>query len=625
MELRNDREEIAMRLKMFFFTATICCIAAFAQASTCAAARLDVSGQNSICVSCHEDTVFTKSFPSSVHGRNGCASCHKVGDIARHARGDEKPAMADCGVCHGEISRNYQFDAHYVNLDFNCTDCHSSIHTQQKIKVSKASVIRKCWQCHAREEYVDKGHGAYVLKGNDDSASCSDCHGLHGIRAFQNTIPLSAEAKLYFMPKCAGCHSDPELAKRNKLNPNVVKEYEETYHGKVSKVGYPARVAGCTDCHSSHNILPPDNPQSLLSPQGRVVMCGKCHSGFNPRFANYIAHPDYGDPHKYPALYVTAIFMVVLIVGVFIFFWTHTLLWWRKSYWETCVRKKPEPGKTDSGECDAEQVQRFRPLYRVMHVLLIISFFMLVMTGIPLKYADADWARALIRLWGGSPSAGVFHRIGASILIILFLYTIWLSLKFLFPKGQVKGCLGRLFGPDSLFPNLKDLRDIRDMFKWFFNKGEMPKLDRWTYWEKFDFLAVFWGMFAIGLSGLMLWFPEKFSYIFPGWFLNIAALVHSEEALLAALFIFTVHFFNNHLVPNKFPLEPNVFTGRQTLEQLEHERPLEYERLKAAGELEKLRRPAPGPKEMLAWRIFGIGSWLLGVFLTVLLIWAIVL
>jgi len=608
-------------VKAVLRTITLSLLLAFALA--CPA--LSMAAQTS-CTSCHEDQKYKSQFASSVHGGTGCLSCHKIADMNRHVRGEEKPALVSCGTCHADIARDYAKDAHNLQLELRCYDCHRDIHSLQRFQKSKSGIIQKCSGCHASEDYAAKGHGAAVLKGNDDSASCADCHGLHGIRAFRlNEGPLPADAKLYFMPKCAGCHTDPELAKRNGLNPRVIKEYEETYHGKVSKVGYPAPVAGCADCHGSHNILHPDNPQSALSVENRAATCGKCHSGFSPRFASYIAHPDYRNPKKYPVLYATSIFMIVLIVSVFIFFWTHTLLWWRKSYWETHDGEKPEPCKTKPEQSDEEQVQRFRPIYRVMHVLLIISFFMLVMTGIPLKYPNADWARALIQLWGGVPASGVFHRIGASILIILFLYTIWLSLKFLFPKGQVKGWFGRLLGPDSLFPNLKDLRDIRAMFLWFFNKGGMPKLDRWTYWEKFDFLAVFWGMFAIGLSGLMLWFPEKFSYIFPGWFLNIAALVHSEEALLAALFIFTVHFFNNHFVRNKFPVEPNVFTGRQTMEQLQHERPLEYERLAASGELEKLRRPAPGAREDLAWRIFGIASWLLGVFLTLLLIWAIVL
>ena len=160
------------------------------------------------------------------------------------------------------------------------------------------------------------------------------------------------------------------------------------------------------------------------------------------------------------------------------------------------------------------------------------------------------------------------------------------------------------------------------MFRWFFKKGDMPKFDRWTYWEKFDFLAVFWGMTAIGGSGLMLWFPEESSWIFPGWLLNVATVVHSEEAFLAADFIFTVHFFNNHLVPNKFPLEPNVFTGRYTVEALRHERPLEYERLVAEGRLDALKREGPGLLTQFFASLFGLSSLLFGLFLTALIFWA---
>ena len=510
------------RSEILFLLLLMCCIVLGAPVWADAAHTENTSGRNARCIDCHEDSVYRTGFVKSVHGPNGCESCHNVGDISRHSRGDETAAMADCGACHNESSRNYANDVHYLKQDFLCTDCHRGIHTLQQVKKSKAAIVTKCSECHDKADYVEKGHGAAVLKGNNDSASCADCHGLHGIPAFRASVaeagPLPAEAKLFFMPKCTACHTDPELTKRNNLSPKIVKEYEETYHGKVQKVGYPARVAGCADCHVSHNILPPSNPQSVLSTGNRAAVCSKCHSGFNPRFARYIAHPDYNDPKKYPVLYGFSIFMLILIVGVFIFFWTHTILWWRKSYWETCLGEKPEQGKAEPGHCEAQQVMRFRPLYRIMHVLLIISFFMLVMTGIPLKYPDADWARVLIRLWGGVPASGVFHRIAATILTMLFLYTIWLSLKFLFPRGQVKGWTRRLLGPDSLCPNLKDLSDIKGMFLWFLNRGAMPKLDRWTYWEKFDFFAVFWGMFAIGLSGLMLWFPEKFSYIVPGWF-----------------------------------------------------------------------------------------------------------
>ena len=151
----------------------------------------------------------------------------------------------------------------------------------------------------------------------------------------------------------------------------------------------------------------------------------------------------------------------------------------------------------------------------------------------------------------------------------------------------------------------------------------MPKFDRWTYWEKFDFLAVFWGMLAIGLSGFMLWFPGQFSYVVPGWVINIATIVHSEEAFLAAVFIFTVHFFNNHIVPNKFPLEPNIFTGRYTLEAMREERPLEYERMVAEGKLESMKREGPGLGTQLFASVFGLGSLVLGLLLLGLIFWAV--
>ena len=84
--------------------------------------------------------------------------------------------------------------------------------------------------------------------------------------------------------------------------------------------------------------------------------------------------------------------------------------------------------------------------------------------------------------------------------------------------------------------------------------------------------------------GGLLWHPELSSYIVPGWVLNVATLVHSEEALLAALFIFTVHFFNTHFVPDKFPMDRLIFTGTYSMDDLKRDRPVEYERLMARAE-----------------------------------------
>ena len=128
-------------------------------------------------------------------------------------------------------------------------------------------------------------------------------------------------------------------------------------------------------------------------------------------------------------------------------------------------------------------------------------------------------------------------------------------------------------------------------FRWFVGLGPRPVFDRFTYWEKFDYWAVFWGMAIIGGSGLMLWFPVLFSRILPGWVFNIALLVHGEEALLAVGFIFTIHFFNGHLRPEKFPMDMVIFTGRVEEHEFQAERPAEYARLTAAGPAAR-RRPA---------------------------------
>ena len=133
--------------------------------------------------------------------------------------------------------------------------------------------------------------------------------------------------------------------------------------------------------------------------------------------------------------------------------------------------------------------------------------------------------------------------------------------------------------------NAQDLDQFIATMKWFVGRGPRPQYGRWTYWEKFDYFAVFWGIAVIGSTGLTLWFPVFFTRLLPGSFINIATIIHSDEALLATGFIFTVHFFNTHLRPEKFPMDTVVFTGHMPLAELKRDKPLEYEALVASGEL----------------------------------------
>jgi cytochrome b subunit of formate dehydrogenase len=145
-----------------------------------------------------------------------------------------------------------------------------------------------------------------------------------------------------------------------------------------------------------------------------------------------------------------------------------------------------------------------------------------------------------------------------------------------------------VFGKNSLMFNKQDLIDFKRTIKWFLGRGPRPDYGRWTYWEKFDYMAVFWGVAVIGFSGLILWFPEFFTKLFPGWLINVAMIIHSDEALLAVGFIFTIHFFNTHLRPDAFPMDTVIFTGTVPFEEYKLDRPREFEELKNSGKLKKV-------------------------------------
>jgi len=107
----------------------------------------------------------------------------------------------------------------------------------------------------------------------------------------------------------------------------------------------------------------------------------------------------------------------------------------------------------------------------------------------------------------------------------------------------------------------------------------------------------------------------------PGWALNVAMLVHGDEALLAIGFIFTFHFFHNHLRPENFPLDPVMFTGRLPLEKFMDERKSEYDRLVAQDRLAEVLADPPTEGEMTFARWFGFTSYGIGIILIISIYW----
>ena len=436
----------------------------------------------------------------------------------------------------------------------------------------------------------------------------------------------SLEAREFYTKACFKCHGDSALMKKSNLTTVAVETYEETSHGKIRKLGVPS--AGCADCHGAHNILPEEDPKSSIHEENLKKICSKCHQGININFTKYIAHPNLSNRERYPLLFWTKVFMFILLLSILVFYWGHTFLWWRKAYWEK--QRQLREGiliseKLVHIENPGETYIRFRLRDRLFHLICIFTFFGLAFTGLPIKFPDAQWARFMLNFIGGAEGAILLHRILAFIILVeFFIFLVYCAHFALFNKKRGKTITERLFGPYSFLPRKKDWEDFVAMGKWFVDQGPPPEFDHWTYYEKFDVLAVFWGMVAIGISGVLLWLPEVTAKFIPGWVINIARIIHSEEALLAIGFIFTVHFFNTHFVPTKWPMNYSIFTGRIYKWEFIEERSLEYDRLLESKELEKLKVGFPNILGNLLSGVVGITSLILGLLTLVFIVWAVV-
>ena len=289
------------------------------------------------------------------------------------------------------------------------------------------------------------------------------------------------------------------------------------------------------------------------------------------------------------------------------------------------VKKTDEPVASPSDtppspESGSRYYIRFTVPQRYLHGVLAITFLGLALTGLPLRFSNTRVALALAHMVGGFGTILFFHLLNAVLMTIAFL----IHLGNVMYRVVAHKEYGLLWGPNSMVPRLKDIQDFFGNLKWFLHLGPKPKMDRYAYWDKFDYWAVFWGMAIIGFSGYAMWFAPFFARFIPGSWLNIALLIHGEEALLAVTFIFTIHFFNTHLRPENFPMDLVIFNGRVTEEELQHRHPVEYKRLVESGELEKIRVEAP-PRWLrnFGW-VFGTSVILVGFVLIALTVVAFV-
>ena len=581
-------------------------------------------------------SVASDAFGRGVHAKMQCVACHTdITDNAETANAHQKnPAKSlnkvDCAGCHQRlfdaaekdgtakdkprlevVAKNieaYKNSFHArPNADdktkpnASCDNCHDTHSFNVPAKDSaqyaqwRLGVPKTCSEgCHEEqlETYAGSVHGQEISeKKNVKSAVCTDCHGSHDVG---NSSAVSF--KLDVAENCGSCHQAN------------LKSYKATYHGQINTLGY-ATTAKCFDCHGSHEILKAKDAKSKVHADNRMKTCRQCHNGKKELadapagFASFQPHGHAGDFERYPQIWIAWQIMLQLLVGTFAFFWLHTALWFYREYKDRQQRSHQPRVMAEAlpANLQGKHVKRFSLTWRIAHLTFALSLMILTLTGMPLFYPDAPWAAGLMRLLGGPEMAGTIHRVNAVIFAaVFFWHLLYIAVRIARDWKNFK-----FFGPNSLIPNLQDGKDMLGMFKWFFGKGPRPVFERWTYWEKFDYWAPFWGVTIIGVSGLIMWLPNLFGAFLPGWVFNVAAIFHGEEAFLAVVFLFTVHFFNNHFRPDKFPLEVVMFTGSFSLEEFKHEHAVEYQRLVDAGELEKYLVAAPSAAKLAASKVLG--------------------
>ncbi|MDA8441437.1 MAG: cytochrome b/b6 domain-containing protein [Peptococcaceae bacterium] len=218
-----------------------------------------------------------------------------------------------------------------------------------------------------------------------------------------------------------------------------------------------------------------------------------------------------------------------------------------------------------------KEYERFNIHQRIQHVMMFTSFMVCTFTGLPIKYAYTGWGSRLAALFGGADTDLKIHLTGAAVMLASCVYHLfWLI--YMLSRKKTRSW--------ATLPGPKDFKDLADNLAYLLGLSKkQANWERYTYKEKFDYWAVFWGIFMIGGSGLMMWFPDVATKYVPRWFIDASRAAHSDEAVLAIVVIFFWHFYNVHFSPTFFPMNKLWYTGKMSRELMLHEHPAELARL----------------------------------------------
>jgi formate dehydrogenase gamma subunit len=546
------------------------------------------------CGQCHaeQQSAYERSFHAQAHKEGDgnaatCVDCHgspheivAVSDPA--SRVNHANVAATCGACHGQkfvmeaSGHNIQPFVSYEQSVHGkavangsqkaavCTDCHG-VHEILAANDSKSSIFKfnvpaTCAKCHnvVAQEFAQSIHGQAVKRGNWQAPVCTDCHGIHSIKAHLDPNS-SVSAQNLARVTCARCHEGVRLSEEMGVAGARATTYLRSYHGLASKLGSQV-VANCASCHGVHNILPSDDPRSTINRANLVNTCGQCHPGIGEKFIVGKIHvnaPLSADIGTVAVHWIRRFYlgMIMVVIGGMIL---HNLVIWRR---KALLRR----------EAEHRTVVRMDVNQRVQHWLLLLSFLTLVLTGFALKYPDS-WLASILAM--SEKVRGITHRVAGVVLILTGLYhLIYVSTK---QEGK------RLMR--DFLPSPRDANEVWTTMLHYLGWGKKPEFGRFNYAEKAEYWALVWGLVVMASTGIMLWAKVFSGDLLPRWWLDIATAVHFYEAVLATLAIIVWHFYQVFFDPDVYPMNWAWWDGKVSFEHYREEHALDVETLLRASE-----------------------------------------
>ena len=544
------------------------------------------------CAQCHADA--QEAYSHSYHAKPktgggaaaNCQDCHggaheilAAADAKSPVHHDNIPAT--CGRCHGQkflMESNgesgqafvsYQQSVHGLAIEKGskkaavCTDCHGAHEilpaNDAKSPIYKFNVPATCGKCHSEiaQTFMQSIHGQGIARGNGLAPVCTDCHGIHSIKAHIDPNSSVSEQNLA-RATCARCHEGVRLSQEFGVEGSRVSTYLDSYHGLASEGG-SAVVANCASCHGVHNILPSSDPRSTINRANLDATCGKCHKGVTQRFTLNKVHMDRGQSKDLGSIAVRWVrwFYLALIFAVIGVMFLHNAIIWRSKAAARHRMQNPS-------------MVRMTENQRWQHLILLTSFIVLVITGFALKFPNS-WIAAAVPM--AERLRSIVHRVAGVVLIGAGIYHL-----FYLAATREGRRLIRDFAPVP-----KDAFDAWGTMRYYLGLSTgKPKFGRFNYAEKAEYWALVWGTALMGVTGVMLWAKVWVGNLLARWWVDVATAVHFYEAVLATLANVVWHFYQVFFDPDVYPMNWAWWDGKMPVEHYRHEHGLDADALDGA-------------------------------------------